>query len=139
MTRGWQAATSPQSFPARLATWSSRHRYAVIAAWLCISVIGAGLWAFVGTDTDIEQPPRGEAGEALQLFEERFGRDGAPVREFVVISHDDLRVTDAQGFYRTAVTALLAELGQLRVETTVDTGGVPTTVNTRVVARIESF
>ena len=44
-----------QSFTARMAMWSARHRKAVALAWVAIVIVAIGTCTVVPTDTDIEQ------------------------------------------------------------------------------------
>ena len=84
------------------------------------------------TDTDIDQDVPGEAGEAAQLFDARFGTEEESAREVVVFSHPDLRVDDAR--YRTKVEDLMSQLRTLRSTQVTHEGATTVTSSERVVA-----
>ena len=65
--------TEAQSFTARISMWSARHRRLVVLAWFVLVVVAIGTCSVIEVDTDVEQVPPGESGEALKLFDERFG------------------------------------------------------------------
>ncbi len=55
-------ADRQMSLTARLATWSGRRRWRVVAAWVVVVVGAIVVGSSVGTDTGIEQETPGEAG-----------------------------------------------------------------------------
>lgn len=120
------------SLTARVAKWSGHHRWRVVAGWVVI-VVGAMFAASsVGTDTDIEQETPGEAGEALDLFDERFGAAEDSAQEFVVFSHPTLRVTDQR--YQQKVEDVIGKLRALRTTGTEREGDTIVTSSERVVS-----
>ena len=121
-----------QSFTARIAMWSARHRKAVAIGWVLIVIAAFGACTVIGTNTDIEEEGPGETGEATRLFEERFGEDEDVPTEFIVFSHPSLTVDDP--VYRETVDRLLAELRELRAKETESVGGTTVTSSTRVIA-----
>ncbi len=117
---------------ARVATWSSRHRWRVVAGWVLI-VVGAIVTAsLVGADTDIAQEAPGEAGEASDLFDERFGAGEDSAREVVVFSHPTLPVTAPE--YQQKVEDLITALRGLRTTEIGREGDTIVTSSERVVA-----
>ena len=96
------------SFTGRIAAWSARHRWWVVAAsvmMLVIAVLASSTFKVkLLDDNDIAE---GESGEALRLLEERFGEAGAP-SEQLVFRHPSLDVSDPD--YRSAVEELVQEL-----------------------------
>ena len=62
-----------QSFTARIGMWSGRHRRLVVLGWLALVVLAFGACSVIGADTDIDDSPPGDAGEAVRLFDDRFG------------------------------------------------------------------
>ncbi|MCH8161329.1 MAG: MMPL family transporter [Chloroflexi bacterium] len=123
-----------ESFTVRLAMWSARHRKAVAIAWVLIVIAALAACSAVPANTDIELKAPGEAGEAFDLFQERFGEEEATPKEFVVFSHPSLTVDDPA--YRETVEGLMAELRALRVKETEGVGGTTVTSSTRVVSAI---
>ena len=126
------APQGPQSFTARIAMWSARHRRAIILAWVFIVVLGLGACTVVPANTDIEIEAPGEAGKAFNLFQERFGVKEAQAQEFVVFSHPSLTVDDPE--YEQTVKGLMAHLRALRVQETEVVGGTRVVSSIRVVA-----
>jgi RND superfamily putative drug exporter len=120
------------SVTARIAAWSERHRWRVAGAWLLILIAAVLTSSLVATDTDIDVEPPGEAGEAAQLFEERFGTGEESAREVVVFSHPDLTVDQAA--YQEKVEGLMSGLRALRTSQVSDESGVIVTSSERVVA-----
>jgi len=112
--------------------WSARHRKAVAIAWVIVVVVGLGTCSMIPADTDIEMDVPGEAGEAFELYKDRFALTEALVSEFVVFSHPSLTVDDPA--YSETVGRLMAELRGLRVEEAKVVGGTTVTSSTRVVA-----
>ncbi len=122
------------SFTARMALWSARHRKAVALGWLVIVIAALGACVTIEADTDIQQSAPGEAGEAFDLFRERFAEEQSPPTEFVVFSHPTLTVDDPA--YQETVEGLMAALRRTRIEKTSTAGGTTVTSSTRIVARM---
>jgi len=68
-------ASGGKSFTSRIAMWSARHRKAVAIAWVLVVVVALGACSVMEANTDVDQAPPGEAGEAVDLFEDRFGEE----------------------------------------------------------------
>ena len=124
------------SITGRLALWSIRHRRRVLLAWLVITIAGLGACFGVAANTDVEDESTGESREAVQLFEERFGLDEEPLTEFLVISHPDLTVEDAE--FRELVQGLTADLRALRLRETFEVLGTQVEGSERFVASTQS-
>ena len=96
---------------ARVANWSARHRWWVVAAsvmMLVLAVLASSTFKVnLLDDNDIAE---GESGEALRLLDERFGEGGAP-SEQLVFRHPSLDVSDP--VYRSNVEQLVEELRAL--------------------------
>ena len=122
------------AFTARIAMWSARHRKPVAIVWVLAVIAALGACSVVGVDTDIELEAPGEAGEAFDLFQERFGEEESTATEFVVFSHSSLTVDDPT--YRETVEGLMTELRELRAKETESVGGTTVTSSTRVVSEI---
>jgi RND superfamily putative drug exporter len=120
------------SLTARIAGWSERHRWGVVGAWVLILVAAVAVSSALAANTDVEVDLPGEAGEAEQLFEERFGTDEDSAREVVVFSHPDQHVDQAS--YQEKVEDLMSELRALRTTQVSDEGGTIVTSSERVVA-----
>ena len=96
------------SFTGRIANWSARHRWWVVAASVTMLVL-----AMVASSTfkvkllDDNDFLEGESGEAIRLLEERFDDGGAPTEQ-LVFSHPSLDVDDP--VYRSTVEELVQEL-----------------------------
>ncbi|HEX6658686.1 MAG TPA: MMPL family transporter [Ilumatobacter sp.] len=120
------------SLTARIARWSSHHRWTVVAGWFVIVVGAIFAGSAVGTDTDIEQEAPGEAGRAADLFDERFGPAEDSAREVVVFAHPTLQVTAPE--YQQKVEDLIGELRALRTSETRREGDTAVTSSKRVVA-----
>ena len=69
------------SFTGRIAAWSARHRWWVVAAsvmMLVLAVVASSTFeAKLLDDNDIAE---GESGEAIRLLDERFGEGGGALR-----------------------------------------------------------
>ena len=96
------------SFTGRIANWSARHRWWVVAA----SVMMLVLAMFVSSTVEVKlldesEFAEGESGEAVRLLEERFGDGGAPTEQ-LVFSHPSLDVNDP--VYRSTVEELVEVL-----------------------------
>jgi uncharacterized membrane protein YdfJ with MMPL/SSD domain len=124
--------THGASHTARVAGWSIRHRRTVAVGWLVLVVVAIGVTATVPADTDIEQELPGEAGQALDLYEERFGAGQNAAREIVVFSHPALTVTDPA--YERTVQDLMEALRALRTTERAREGGTTVTSSERIVA-----
>lgn len=111
--------------------WSARHRKAVLLGWVLIVVVGFGACMAVEPNTDIEMAGSGEAGEAQELFEDRFDLEEGGTQEIVVFSHPSLTVDDPA--YRETVQGLMEDLNGLVVEETSVVGGTTVVTDTRVV------
>ena len=120
------------SFTARISMWSARHRKPVAIAWVLMVIAALGACTVIGVDTDIDDEVPGESGEAVKLFEERFGEDEDIPTEFVIFSHPSLTVDDPA--YQETVEGLMTELRGLRSKETEVTGSTTVTSSTRVVA-----
>jgi RND superfamily putative drug exporter len=127
-----QPSIQGTSVTARIAAWSERRRWRVVGAWLLILIAAVVTSSLVATDTDIDVEPPGEAGEAAQLFDERFGTGQESAREVVVFSHPDLTVDQAA--YQEKVEGLMSQLRALRSTQVSDENGIVVTSNERVVA-----
>jgi uncharacterized membrane protein YdfJ with MMPL/SSD domain len=127
-----QPSIQGTSVTARIAAWSERHRWRVAAAWTLILIAAVVTSSLVAADTDVDEEPPGEAGEAAQLFDERFGTGEESAREVVVFSHPDLTVD--QTAYQEKVEGLVSELRALRSPQVSDENGIVVTSSERVVA-----
>jgi len=123
-----------QSFTARISMWSARHRRLVVLAWFVLIILAFGACSVIDADTDVEQIPPGEAGEAVRLFGERFGEQERGETEFVVFSHPSLTVDDQA--YEDTVRGLRDVLIGLVAEKTAASGSTTVVSDTRVVASI---
>ena len=123
-----------QSFTARISMWSSRHRRLVVLAWFVLIILAIGTCSLIEADTDVEQIPPGEAGEAIRLFDDRFGEVERGETEFIVFSHPSLTVDDEA--YAETVEGLRDVLVGLVAEETITEGTTTVVSDTRVVAAI---
>ena len=100
--------TSRVSFTGRIARWSARHRWWVVAAsvmMLVLAVVASSTFTpKLLDDNDITE---GESGKAFRLLDEGFGEGGAPTEQ-LVFSHPSLDVDDPA--YRSTVDRLVQEL-----------------------------
>jgi len=127
-----------QSFTSRIAMWSARHRKAIAIGWVLIVVVALGTCSAVPADTDVEMDVRGEAGEALDVYQERFGvEETGEAQEFVVFKHKDLTVDDPA--YEETVTGLMADLRALVAEETTVVGGTTVVSDKRIVSGTRTF
>ncbi|GAF68164.1 unnamed protein product, partial [marine sediment metagenome] len=127
-----------QSFTSRIAMWSARHRKAIAIGWVLIVVVALGTCTVVPADTDIEMDVPGEAGEALDVYQERFGlEETGEAQEFVVFSHPSLTVDDPA--YEETVTGLMADLRALVAEETTVVGGTTVVSDKRIVSGTRTF
>ena len=127
-----QPSIQGTSVTARIAAWSERHRWRVVGAWMLILIAAVVTSSLVAADTDTDVEPPGEAGEAAQLFDERFGTGEESAREVVVFSHPDLTVDQAP--YQGKVEGLMSQLRALRSTQVSDENGIVVTSSERVVA-----
>ena len=123
-----------QSFTARISMWSSRHRRLVVLAWFVLIILAIGTCSVIEADTDVELIPPGEAGEALKLFDDRFGEVERGETEFIVFSHPSLTVDDEA--YAETVEGLRDVLVGLVAEETITEGTTTVVSDTRVVAAV---
>ncbi|MCH7488554.1 MAG: MMPL family transporter [Chloroflexi bacterium] len=128
------ASAEAHSFTARIAMWSARHRKAVAIAWVLIVIAALAACSAVPANTDIELKAPGEAGEAFDLLQERFGEDEDIPTEFIVFSHPSLTVDDQA--YADTVRGLRDALTGLVVEEKAAKGSTTVVSDTRVVASI---
>ena len=99
------------SFTGRIAGWSARHRWWVVAASVLVLVAAIFVSGTVETKLlDDSEFAQGESGEAVRLLEARFGDGGAPTEQ-LVFSHPSLDVSDP--VYRSTVERLVQELRAL--------------------------
>jgi uncharacterized membrane protein YdfJ with MMPL/SSD domain len=120
------------SLTAKVARWSDRHRWRVVAGWVLILVAAIVVSSSVGADTDIEQDIPGETGEALDLFDARFGGGEDASREIVVFAHPTLRVDAPE--YQQKVEEVIGALRRLRTTEVGREGDTRVTSSERVVA-----
>ena len=128
--------TEAKSFTARIGMWSARHRRLVVLAWLALIILSFGACSVIGADTDIDQSPPGDAGEALRLFDDRFGETERGETEFIVFSHPSLTVDDQA--YEETVQGLRDVLTGLVAERTSVVGGTIVTSDTRIIASMSA-
>jgi RND superfamily putative drug exporter len=117
---------------ARMATWSARHRKAVVFAWALIVLVALGSCSLVTANTNIELQGPGEALDGLELVRDRFGQQQDIAREIVVFSHPSLKVDDPA--YKDTVEGLMAKLRGLRAEKTAVMGSTTVVSSTRIVS-----
>ena len=99
------------SFTGRIANWSARRRWWVVAASILIFVSAMLVSGTVETKLlDESEFAQGESGEAVRLLEERFGDGGEPTEQ-LVFSHPSLAISDS--VYRSMVERLVQELRAL--------------------------
>jgi len=132
------ASQGGQSFTSRIAMWSARHRKAIAIGWVLIVVVALGTCSAVPADTDVKMDVRGEAGEALDLYQERFGlEETGEAQESVVFSHPSFTVDDPA--YEETVKGLMADLRALVAEETTVVGGTTVVSDKRVVSGTRTF
>ena len=96
---------------AKVARWSAKHRWWVLAATVLVLVAAMFVSDAVETKLlDIDDSLEGESGEALTLLRERFGEGRAPTEQ-LVFSNPSLDVNDPA--YRSTVERLIQELRAL--------------------------
>ena len=102
---------------ARVARWSARHRWWVVAASVLVLVMAMFVSNAVETKLlDDNEIGEGESGEAIRLLDERFDEGGAPTEQ-LVFSNPSLDVDDPA--YRPTVERLVQELRALPEVTSV--------------------
>ena len=100
--------TTTLAFTGRVAYWSARHRWWVVAASVLVLVMAVFVSSTVETKLlDDNEFAEGQSGEAIRLLDERFDDGGAPTEQ-LVFSHPSLDVDDA--VYRSTVEELVQEL-----------------------------
>ena len=109
------------TFTGRIARWSARHRWLVLAASLVVIVIAVGAIVGVGTDTR-DGSGVGESGKADDLLDERFGGPPPPdqVRtasrgERIIFSNPSTSVDDPA--FKETVDRVMRQVGELRLVT----------------------
>ena len=96
------------SFTGRIANWSARHRWWVVAATVLIVISAIFVSSTVETKLlDDNAIAEGESGEATRLLDDRFDNGGAPTEQ-LVFSNPSLDVDDP--VYRSTVEELIQEL-----------------------------
>jgi RND superfamily putative drug exporter len=114
----------------RIAMFSARHRRLVALSWVLLVVLAVAASIAAPANTDIEQSPPGESGDAADLYEERFGVTEEP-QEIVVFEHPTLTVDDPA--YQDTVSNLMARLRSLRAVTQQSVSSLPVTESKRIV------
>ena len=103
--------TSTLSFTGRIANWSARHRWWVVAASVLVLVMAVFVSGAVEPKIlDDNEFAEGESGKAIRLLDERFDDGGAPTEQ-LVFSHPSLDVDDLA--YRSTVEKLVQDLRAL--------------------------
>ena len=96
------------SFTGRIASWSAKHRWWVLAASVLVLVMAVFVSSAVETKLlDDNELGEGESGEAIRLLDERFDDGGAPTEQ-LVFSNPSLDVDHP--VYRSTVEELIQEL-----------------------------
>ena len=99
------------TFTGRIASWSARHRWWVIAASVLVLVLAVFVSGTVETKLlDDNEIGEGESGEAIRLLDERFDEGGAPIEQ-LVFSNPSIDVDHPA--YRSTVERLGQELRAL--------------------------
>ena len=70
---GWKLSAT-----ARIAYWSARHRWWVLASSVVVIVLGVFVIFSLGTETRSDDEGVGESGRAVELMDERFRREPNP-------------------------------------------------------------
>ncbi len=128
------ASKEAQSFTARISMWSARNRRVVVLAWLVLVIAAFAACSVIEADTSVEGEAPGEAGEAANLFDDRFGESESGLTEFIVFSHTSLTVDDQA--YEEAVQGLRDVLTGLVAEKTAAKGSTTVVSDTRVISDI---
>ena len=110
---------STLSFTGRIANWSARHRWWVVAASIMTIVMAMVVMNTVETKLLDDEGGVGDSGRADQLIDERFGPDRAAARqdesrgptEILVFSNPSLSVEDP--LFRSEVEQVVQELRAL--------------------------
>jgi hypothetical protein len=133
MNRPTAAGSSGTPFTVRVATWSARHRWPVVAAWFVFTFGLFGLSMAMGGTKTISQMDGGtartESARADEVF--RAGGSVAPHEDlYLVIRSSTMKTTDPA--FRTAVLAITDRLravtdptGQPAIVSVVDPFSVP--------------
>jgi len=124
-------AAEAQSFTARMAMWSARHRRAVLVAWVVIVLVSLGACTAISANTNLEEKAPGESGRASTLYEERFGVQSRAT-EIVVFSSPSQKVTDP--VYKETVQGVMENLSALRAVRSEVVGGTRVVSSTRIVS-----
>ena len=96
------------TFTGRIASWSARHRWWVIAASVLVLVMAMFVSSAVETKLlDDNSMAEGDSGKAIRLLDERFDDGGAPTEQ-LVFSNPSLDVDNTA--YRATVEELVQEL-----------------------------
>ena len=99
------------TFTGRIASWSARHRWWVIAASVLVLVLAMFVSNAVETKLlDENEFAVGDSGEAARLLDERFDDGGAPAEQ-LVFSNPSLDVSDPA--FRSTVEELVQALRAL--------------------------
>ena len=100
---------------ARVASWSARHHWLVLAASVAVLVLAVLAIFVVGTETRDDDEGVGESGKASKLMRERFGSEPSsteirqPTRtERIIFSNPSLDVDEPT--FRSTVQAVVDEL-----------------------------
>ena len=109
---------SSLSFTARIAGWSARHRWPVLAASILVIFLAVVAIFSLGTELRDDDEGVGESGEAQKLMEERFqvqeepDQPGIAARiERLIFSNPDVAVSDP-GF-RSTVDSVIQRIREL--------------------------
>ena len=97
------------SFTGRIANWSARHRWWVVAASVLVLVVAMFVLNTVETET-LDYDGEGEAVVGADLIEERFDLSPAPTEQ-LVFSNPSLNANDPA--FRSTVDGLVRELRAL--------------------------
>ena len=100
---------------ARIATWSARHHWLVLAASLAVFVLAVLAVVAVGSETRDDDEGVGESGKASELLRERFRSEPSPAEtrkptrtERIIFSNPSLDLDDPT--FRSTVQAVVDEL-----------------------------
>ena len=106
------------SFTARIAGWSARHRWPVLAASATVIFLAVVAIIAIGTDLRDDDEGVGESGKAVELMEERFRSEPVPDvdrvprrTERLIFSNPSLQVDDP--LFRSTVDTAIKDLRAL--------------------------
>ena len=106
------------SFTARIAGWSTRHRWRVLAASAVFIFLAVVVMIAIGTETRDDDEGVGESGKAVKLMEERFRSEPVPDEprvptrtERLIFSNPSLEVDDP--LFRSTVESTINDLRAL--------------------------